>query len=185
MKNKKIFFLLFLFFCFFSFFTQAGSEKPEKDLSIFHEATELIQQGRLEEARPLLLNLNEKYPEDSEFLFLKSGFLARKEDYKGAIDALTRILEKQTRQGKAYLQRGFLYLIAFSYDLALDDFKKAAKYLDKKETAFRQIAFLEAGLILLKINFNQDQAKKYINKGVALDPDSAIVKEFYEKIEKW
>lgn len=157
--------------------------KFNPDLWAFYRATLLLQLGYPVQAEAFVHKLEESHAHDVDCLFLKSSLYTQKQDYTAAIEVLGQILKRSPRFGKAYLQRGLLYLLTMSYDLALEDLQHAAKFLPSREIRYRQMAFLQIGLIHLKVNLNGSEAQKYIKKGVKLDPDSVMVQEFYAKIQ--
>lgn len=157
--------------------------KVNPDLWSFYRATLFLQLGSVTEAEPFVRKLEESHSRDVDYLFLKSSLYAQKQDYTTAIEILGQILRRSPRFGKAHLQRGLLYLLSMSYDLALEDLQRATKFLPARENKYRQMAFLQIGLIHMKVNLNETEAQKYIKKGVKIDPDSILVQEFYTKIQ--
>lgn len=158
------------------------SPKAYPDLWAFYRTTLLTQLGQPGDAKPFLLKLVKKYPGDLDVLFLKSLWHAETQDYPAAISVLDTVIKKSSRFGKAYLQRGLLYLVAMSYDLALKDLARAVKHLPKAEKNYRQMALLQISLIHLKVRLNEAEAKKYIERAVKIDPDSPMLNEFYVKM---
>jgi tetratricopeptide (TPR) repeat protein len=157
--------------------------KVNPDIWSFYRATLLLQLGYVAQAEPLVHQLEVAHAHDADYLFLKSSLYTQKQDYTAAIGVLGQILKRSPRFGKAYLQRGLLYLLSMSYDLALKDLQHAVKFLPSRDIKYRQMACLQIGLIHLKVNLNESEAQKYIRKGVKLDPDSPMVHEFYVKIQ--
>lgn len=152
------------------------------DLWQFYRATTLLNLGRLNEFKSLYWALSKKYPADVDLLFLKSSYQAHNRDYIGSTQTLTEVIEKTRRNGKAYLQRGLVYLLSLSHELAFEDLKKAARYLDKENVYYRQMAYLQMGLIQLKYYQDNEKAEKIFEKGIKLSPDSILVKELKQKV---
>lgn len=156
--------------------------KFRPELWSYYRATLLTQLGQLSAAEPFLQKLKKKFGSDVDFLFLQSGWFAQSQNFTAAIEVLGRVLKRSPRHGRAFLQRGLMYLMAMSYDLALEDLKRATKFLPKSEIHYRQMAHLQMGLVYLKVHLNEIEARRCIERGVKLDPDSALVQEFYAKI---
>lgn len=162
---------------------QIDSVTVPPDVITYYRASIHLAQNSITEAEPLLTDLSARYSDDQDFLFLKSSFFALQQNFAAAINALTETLKKRKHFGRAYLQRGLLYLLALSHEQAIEDLELAAKYLPEDDVKHKQIAYLQIALIHIKVNFNQTKAKPFIEKALDLDPNSKIVKQFYEQIQ--
>lgn len=152
------------------------------DLLRFYLGTALIELGYAEPFVPIAEHFEKKMPEDPDYLFLKSSALALERKYPEAIQTITKAIQKSGNSGKAYLQRGMLYLYALSHELAYKDLKKAIGKLPRDEVYYRQMAYLQAGLIELKYYGDPKRAKKIFQMGIKLDPGSTLVMELKQKV---
>lgn len=149
----------------------------------FYLGTTLVELGYSELFVPIAQYFENKMPEDPDYLFLKSSGLALERKYPEAIQALTTVIKQSGKSGKAYLQRGILYLYALSHEFAYKDLKKAIKTLPHDEVYYRQMAYLQAGLIELKFYGDAKRAKKIFQMGIKLDPGSTLVTELKQRVD--
>jgi len=156
---------------------QISSQENFQDLLMYYRSIALIHLGFAHKASGHLVNLEKKYPSDKDILYLKSIYLSDIGDLTGSIEILNKLIKKDKKNGKFYLQRGVMNLLVFSNDPALKDFKKAIKYLPKHYIYKRQQALLQAGLIYLRFKGDKDKAKAYLKRGIDVDPDSVLVKQ--------
>jgi len=153
------------------------------DLLRFYLGTALVELGYSEAFVPIAQYFDNKMPKDPDYLFLKSSGLALERKYPEAIQALTTVIQQSGKSGKAYLQRGILYLYALSHELAYKDLKKAIKSFPRDEVYYRQMAYLQAGLIELKFYGDAKRAKKIFQMGIKIDPNSTLVTELKQKVD--
>lgn len=148
------------------------------DLYQHTKALTFILSNDVTAAASYIVALEEKHPDDRNTLYLKSAYLAHQQDLKGALDALSVGVKANKRDGALYLQRGLMHLLVFDHDQAIDDLKKAVRYLPKENENQKQQALLQLGLIYYKVKSDLKQAKRFIDKGVALNPNSNMVSQF-------
>lgn len=154
------------------------------DLWRYYQSLALIQKGKFIPVAGYVAALEQNYPKDPEVLYLKSTFLAESNDLVGALEVMNRLIKKNKKMGKAYLQRGIFNMLAFSNDQAIEDFRKAIKYLPEDQKLNRQQAYLQIGLIYWKIKMNQEKAKKFLSKGVDIDPNSELVRQVQQALRR-
>lgn len=154
------------------------------ELWMYYRATILIHLGYVSESLPLIAKLEAAHPKNKEVLYLKSLYLTQSGDLTGALELMGKIIKKNKKDGAMYLQRGAMQMLAFSYDLAIKDYKKALKYLPQNEIAARQQALLQLGLIYFKIKFDEKMGKEFLKKGVELDPNSAMVEQTKKALQR-
>lgn len=159
-----------------------SSSKEYTDLYLYLKAVTALNLKKSSQAEVLLEKLLTRNPDDPEALFLKSVYLADVGHLKPAIQTLTNLLKKDRRNGEYYLQRGVYRLVALNNDDALEDLKKAAKYLPKDDVSKRQQALLQVGVIYFKHKFNKTKGQKYIQKGIDLDPNSELVRQLQKTL---
>lgn len=157
-------------------------DTPDLLLWRYLRASILIRQDQVSRAKPLVEALLKDLPDDEDVLFLKSSYLAQAGDLRGAIDSLDTVIKNNSRNGAAYLQRGLLYVLTFAQDKACGDFTKALHHLPDDDTARRQQALLQMGLVQLKHYNDIKKAEKLFKKGIALDPHSILVTQLRERI---
>lgn len=159
-------------------------DAPKKyaDLWMYMKVVLALNEKKSQQAEVYLEKLLNRHPQDLNILFLKSVYLADVGHLKPAIDTLTTLLKKDRRNGEYYLQRGVYRLVALNNDDALEDFRKAAKYLPKHEISKRQQALLQMGVIYYRHKFNKVKGQKYIQKGVDLDPNSELVRQLQKTL---
>ncbi len=163
------------------------SFKPSKkyhDLWAYYQAMLLMHKDSPDEASRYLAILEKKYKKNVDFLFLKSIYLSQKEDLISAIQVMDRIIKKDKKNGDAYLQRGFFYLLSLTNDLAMKDFTKAIKYLPKHEIYKRQQALFQNGLLYIHYKYDQKKGMTLIKQGVNLDPSSEMVKQVKQALRR-
>lgn len=165
----------------YALFDALKTAPVDAKLRRYYAATASLEIGRTEEFRTLLAEMERDDPKDPDFLFLKSAELAQNQNFIGATQILTHLIDRDSRNGKYYLQRGILYVYSLSQTLALEDFKKAIKTLPREDLHRRQMAYLQAGLIQLKYFNAPKKARPLFKKGVALNPDSELVREISQR----
>lgn len=152
-------------------------ESKHEDLLKYYRAAAQIYLGQVKQAGLLLSHLEKEHSRDADFLYLKSVYLAETNDLAGAIALMDATIRQESRKGKFYLQRGIYRMLAFSHDDAVKDFLKAVRYLPKGEVDKRQQAYLQVGLIFLKIKGDQKKGLEYIRKGTSLAPASDLMRQ--------
>ncbi|MBF0106017.1 MAG: hypothetical protein HQM16_11900 [Deltaproteobacteria bacterium] len=155
------------------------------DLWMYFRATLLVYMGYGKESLPVITRLEGRFPSDVDVLYLKSLYLAETGDLTETLKLLGAILKKNKKDGKIYLQRGAVHMLAFDYDPAINDFKMALKYLSKDDIYARQQTSLQIGLICWKIKMQQAEGRRYLEQGMALDPDSEMVRQVRQSLEAW
>lgn len=163
---------------------QSISAKNIKYTQLFsyYYASLSVEYGNIQIIGPHIKILQLKHPKSYEVLFLRSSYLANKNDLIGAIRDLNSVIKENKKMGKAYLQRGFIYTLSLNYKKALKDFEKATKYLDEDELHMLQMAYFQSGLIQLKQYHNNETANTLFKKGIALNPDSRLVVDLKNKL---
>lgn len=154
------------------------------DIWRYYQGVALIHLGKLNQASMVLADLETRHADDEDFLYLKSILQSERNQLTDAITTLDHLLKKSKKQGKAYLQRGLLHMLAFSHEKAIKDFKKAGRYLSKEDKQSRQQAMFQLGLIYLRVKLDQDKASKYFNEGIKLDPDSEMVVQLRQVLQQ-
>jgi tetratricopeptide (TPR) repeat protein len=165
----------------YALFDALKTSPIDAKLRRFYAATAALEIGRTEEFQTILAEMERDDPKDPNFLFLKSSELAQRQNFIGATRILDHLIDRDSRNGKYYLQRGILYVYSLSHALALEDFKKAIKTLPREDIPRRQMAYLQAGLIHLKFFGEPKKARPFFKKGVALDPNSELVREVAQR----
>lgn len=155
----------------------------DTDLLRFYRATVNLALGRMDESQADFDALTAKHPDDPAVVMLHSNLLAQQQDFNGALAVLDRVFKKDSRNGKAYFQRGLLNMLLLLHDQAYEDFIKAAKFLPKSDTAYRQQAYFQAGLVRLRLHGDVKGAEGLFKKGIALDPESELVAELHRTIK--
>ena len=149
--------------------------KEFQDLWSYEQALLLSETGKSAKATNLVSELQKKYPDDVDFLFLKSVYLAGNNKLIEAVETISKVIKRDKKNGKYYLQRALYYIMAISHDLAIKDLHKSIKYLDDNKIEQRQLAMLQLGLIYLRSKFEEKKGKEWILKGVELNPNSQLV----------
>jgi tetratricopeptide (TPR) repeat protein len=152
-------------------------------LENFYLGTLALEFGDLKTVKSVLDFFEASSSEDPDYLFLKSSYQAQTQDFNGATQTLTRVIERSGSNGKAYLQRGLFYLFSLSHELAYKDFVKAKALLPKSDVYHRQMAELQLGLIQLKFYNDRKKAEKHFKAGIAMDPQSSLVKELASRTD--
>lgn len=147
----------------------------DSDLVTYYRAFSLLNLNKPDLAVPMIHQLEGTYQDDVDVLILKTTYMVYSNQLIEAIELANQFISKHPSEGYAYFQRGYLNLLALSQAIALDDFRKAAKFLPKKDLRKRQQALFQMSMIYLKYNFDSKKAALYYKKGVALDPNSDLV----------
>lgn len=148
----------------------------------FYAAQSALEIGRMDEFTTIVNEMAKENPQDLDYAFLKSMELMWKQNFVDATQLLTALIDKDPlEEGKLHLQRGIVYVYSLSHALALEDFKKAIKKLPKEDISRRQMAYLQAGLIELKFFNNPKKSRPFFKKGVALDPNSELVRDLSQR----
>lgn len=130
-----------------------------------------------------IAELETKFPQDVGIKKLKASYLVEQGDLTSAIEVMNELLNQYKQDGDAYLQRGSYHVMAFSTDMALVDFHKAAKKLPKYELTKLQQTYLQIGVIYYKVKLDQKKAAEYLKKGVAINPESDLVRQVRQVIQ--
>lgn len=130
-----------------------------------------------------VVELEKQFPQDVGIKKLKASYLVEKGDLTSAIEVMNELLDQHKQDGDAYLQRGSYHVMAFSTDMALVDFNKATKKLPKYELTKLQQAYLQMGIIYYKVKLDQKKAAEYLKKGVAINPESDLVRQVRQVIQ--
>lgn len=158
-------------------------DQTDSDLWDYHMAKAFLLLHEPSRSLELIARLEEKHARDLDLLKLKASYLAEKGDLPGAIELMNAVLSDQKKDGDAYLQRGAYHVMAFSTDMAIEDFKLALKKLPKHEIYKLQQSYLQLGVIYYKVKLDKKQAGEYLKKGVELDPNSELVRQVTQVIQ--
>lgn len=154
-----------------------SSDAVDPNLWRYALGTAALETGRADEFAALVYELDKTVLADPDYIFLKSVYLAQKNDLINATKFLNLLIDQFPRNGAYLLQRGIIYVYSLSHELAFKDFRKAIKTLPESDRYRRQMAYLQAGLIQLRYYHNDKKAAPLFKIGIAIDPDSELVKK--------
>lgn len=128
------------------------------------KASEKIRSGDLDGAIALLDPVVARNPSDANALFYLGLSRAGKQQYKEALEALTRVTQLQPGFPGAWLQIGICYGKLGDTEKALDAYEKNLR-LDPGNAA----ALYNSGLILFEANRNEEALARF-EQGIAVKP---------------
>jgi tetratricopeptide (TPR) repeat protein len=174
---------------------QATTERAQDDPKQLEILDRDIEKGKYEEARGLLMEYLEVYPNSSKAHYQLGYVLFRIHDINGSIKALAKSLELNIKHAEAHKILGLDLTIIDRYDLAETEFRQAA--LLKPDSAeihyfFGRVYYTEGNYPLAKkeleeaIRLNPTYMKAYLNLGLTLEGlgnNSAALEKYLKAIE--
>jgi serine/threonine-protein kinase len=105
---------------------------------------------------------------NTDFLFERGDERLNSDDYQGAIDDFTRVIERDPRNWSAYRNRAMIYVERHDFVHALADFDKAIELESKNSDLYLRRSDVHVALNQHK------QAETDLSVAIALDPNNPI-----------
>jgi len=156
-----------------------GFDEPEREPTEGEkklvEAERLERQGKLDEARDLLLEVVKLEP-DLMIGHLALGVVLRRlGDFKGSVDSCSKGIAIDPQEPELFLRRGIAWFHLGLYGIALEDFEEAAgmSYDDPRPELWRGLTLIELDRPLEAINAYASAIRRdrtcmlaYLNRGL-------------------
>jgi tetratricopeptide (TPR) repeat protein len=166
---------------------EAAREPSEAEKKLA-EAEGLERQGKLDEARAMLLEVVELDPELMIGQLALGVVLRRLGDFKGSVEACSKGIAIDAQEPELFLRRGIAWFHMGLYGIALEDFEEAAgmSYDDPRPELWRGLTLIELERPLEAINAYASAIRRdrscmlaYLNRGLAyLSTDQPRKAEF-------
>lgn len=139
-------------------------------------AEKLEQQGKLAEARDLLLDVVKLDPSLPMGHLALGVVLRRLGDFRGSVEACSKGIQIDSKEPELYLRRGIAWFHLGLYGIALEDFEEAAgiAYDDPRPELWRGLTLIELSRQLEAINAYASSIRRdrtymlaYLNRGLA------------------
>jgi tetratricopeptide (TPR) repeat protein len=140
------------------------------------EAERLEKEGKLEEARDLLLEAVKLEPTLTIGHLALGVVLRRLGDFRGSVEACSKGIELDPQEPELFLRRGIAWFHLGLYGIALEDFEEAAglSYDDPRPELWRGLTLIEIDRPLEAINAYASSIRRdrtfmlgYLNRGLA------------------
>ena len=132
------------------------------------EASALKQQGRLDDARTLCLQVLSKQPDDIEVCLLLAEIDVAQGDRDHAMELYSKVIELRPDQALAYYKRGNLLRDRDQLEPALADYDRAITLNPRYA-----YALCNRGVVLTRLN-RQKAALESYDQALAISPDDAL-----------
>jgi tetratricopeptide (TPR) repeat protein len=154
---------------------EAPREPSEAEKKLV-EAERLERQGKLDEAREMLLEVVKLEPNLMIGHLALGVVLRRLGDFRGSVDACSRGIAIDPQEPELFLRRGIAWFHLGLYGIAIEDFEEAAgmSYDDPRPELWRGLTLIELDRPLEAINAYASAIRRdrtcmlaYLNRGLA------------------
>lgn len=142
----------------------AQSKVSEAD-ELVTKAIKLEDEGKFDEALPLLLKAEQLKPDDYSFPYEVGYWYVNQKDYKNGLVALKRAVSKANATDQAYQMLGNCYDLSDDSAMAMKTYNEGIAKFPKSGKLY-----LEAGNVLMMRGQNYNEALKYYEKSISIDP---------------
>jgi tetratricopeptide (TPR) repeat protein len=155
---------------------EAEQREPTEGEKKLVEAERLERQGKLDEARDLLLEALKLEPSLTIGHLALGVVLRRLGDFRGSVEACSKGIEIDPQEPELFLRRGIAWFHLGLYGIALEDFEEAAgmSYDDPRPELWRGLTLIELDRPLEAINAYASAIRRdrtfmlaYLNRGLA------------------